>query len=125
MKTIIATGNAPKAVGPYSQATVCGDLIFTSGQLPIDPLTGKVPEGVEAQAHQAIRNLKAVLEEGGSSLANVLKTTVFLKDIADFAAINAIYAEYFPEPYPGRSCYQVAALPAGALFEIEAIAVKD
>ena len=115
--------NAPAAVGPYVHAVKAGETLYTSGQLGLIPETGELPEGVEAQARQALDNLKAVVEAAGLTLANVVKTTVFLADINDFAAINAIYAEYFTGEAPARSCVQVAALPKAALFEIEAIAV--
>lgn len=115
--------NAQAAVGPYVHAVKAGETLYTSGQLGLIPATGELPEGVEAQAKQALENLKAVVEAAGLTLANVVKTTVFLADINDFAAINAIYADYFTGEAPARSCVQVAALPKGALFEIEAIAV--
>ena len=115
--------NAPAAVGPYVHAVKAGETLYTSGQLGLIPATGELPDGVEAQAKQALEILKAVVEAAGLTLANVVKTTVFLADINDFAAINAIYADYFTGEAPARSCVQVAALPKGALFEIEAIAV--
>ncbi|HIU68132.1 MAG TPA: RidA family protein [Candidatus Caccomorpha excrementavium] len=120
----ISAKNAPAAVGPYVHAVLAGDMLFTSGQLGLDPVTGTLPEGVEAQADQAIKNLRAVIEEAGMTLQNVVKTTVFLADINDFAAVNEIYARYFTGEVPARSCVQAAALPKGGLFEIEAIAVK-
>jgi 2-iminobutanoate/2-iminopropanoate deaminase len=121
----IKTGAAPAAIGPYSQAIAEGTLLFTSGQLPIDPGTGALRNGdIGSAARQALDNLRAVLEAGGSSLGAVLKTTVFLSDIANFQAFNAVYAAYFEEPFPARSCVQVGALPKGALVEIEAIAVR-
>ena len=123
-RTTINAQNAPAAVGPYVHAVMTGDIVFTSGQLGLIPETGVLVEGVEAQAEQAIKNLAAVLEAAGMTLANVVKTTVFLADINDFAAINAIYAKYFTGEAPARSCVQAAALPKGGLFEIEAIAVK-
>ena len=123
-RTTINAQNAPAAVGPYVHAVMAGDIVFTSGQLGLIPETGVLAEGVEAQAEQAIKNLAAVLEAAGMTLANVVKTTVFLADINDFAAINAIYANYFTGDAPARSCVQAAALPKGGLFEIEAIAVK-
>ncbi|NJB69097.1 2-iminobutanoate/2-iminopropanoate deaminase [Desulfobaculum xiamenense] len=122
MASIINTPNAPAAIGPYSQATVAGNLIFTSGQLPIDPATGEMPEGIAAQAKQSLENVKAILEAGGASLSNVVKTTVFLSDMANFAAMNEVYAAYFGTPFPARSCFQVARLPKDALVEIEVIA---
>lgn len=120
----ISAKNTPAAVGPYVHAVLAGDMLFTSGQLGLDPVTGALPEGVEAQADQAIKNLRAVIEEAGMTLQNVVKTTVFLADINDFAAVNEIYARYFTGEVPARSCVQAAALPKGGLFEIEAIAVK-
>ena len=122
-KTITAP-NAPAAVGPYCHAKLAGNTLYTSGQLGLVPATGELPAGVEAQARQALDNLSAVLAAAGMSCADVVKTTVFLADINDFAAINAIYAEYFTGEAPARSCVQVAALPKGALFEVEAVAVK-
>lgn len=124
MNKTITAQNAPAAVGPYCHAKLCGNTLYTSGQLGLAPATGELPEGVEAQAAQALDNLKAVLEAADMTLADVVKTTVFLADMGDFAAINAIYANYFTGEAPARSCVQVAALPKGALFEIEAIAVK-
>ena len=120
---VIATKNAPAAVGPYSQAIDCGDTEYCSGQIPLDPQTGAVVEGgLEAQAHQMFRNVKAVLAEAGLGLENVVKTTVFMTDLGQFGALNAIYAEYFAEPYPARSCVEVSALPKGVLVECEVIA---
>ena len=121
----IAAQNAPAAVGPYVHAVKVGDFVFTSGQLGLDPVTGTLPEGVEAQADQAIRNIQEVLKAAGLTLADVIKTTVFLADMNDFATINAIYAKYFTGETPARSCVQAAALPKGGLFEIEVIAVKQ
>ncbi len=122
-KTITAP-NAPAAVGPYCHAKLAGNTLYTSGQLGLIPATGELPQGVEAQAAQALDNLKAVLAAAGMDCGDVVKTTVFLADMGDFAAVNAIYAQYFPGEAPARSCVQVAALPKGALFEIEAVAVK-
>lgn len=120
---VIATKNAPAAVGPYSQAIDCGDTVYCSGQIPLDPQTGAVVEGgLEAQAHQMFRNVKAVLAEAGLGLENVVKTTVFMTDLGQFGALNAIYAGYFAEPYPARSCVEVSALPKGVLVECEVIA---
>ena len=120
---VIATKNAPAAVGPYSQAIDCGDTVYCSGQIPLDPQTGAVVEGgLEAQTHQMFRNVKAVLAEAGLGLENVVKTTVFMTDLGQFGALNAIYAEYFAEPYPARSCVEVSALPKGVLVECEVIA---
>lgn len=122
---VICTKNAPAAVGPYSQAIDCGDLVFLSGQIPLVPETGLVADGgLEAQAHQMFANIKAVLAEAGMSLSNVVKTTVFLTDLSQFAAFNAIYAEYFKAPYPARSCVEVSALPKDVLVECELIAKR-
>lgn len=117
----ISTNNAPAAIGPYSQAIKVGNLLFTSGQIPINPATGEIPEGVEAQAEQALTNVKNLIEAAGASIDNVVKTTVFIKDMNDFAAINAIYAKYFTEPFPARSCVEVARLPKDVLLEVETI----
>ncbi len=124
MKKSINATNAPAAVGPYVHAVEAGEMIFTSGQLGLDPVTGELPEGVEAQTHQSLKNLGAVLEAAGSDFDHVVKTTVFLDNIGDFAAVNAIYAEYFNGEVPARSCVEDAKLPKGGLIEIEAIAVK-
>ena len=122
---VICTKNAPAAVGPYSQAIDCGDLVFLSGQIPLVPETGLVADGrLEAQAHQMFANIQAVLAEAGMSLPNVVKTTVFMTDLSQFAAFNAIYAEYFKAPYPARSCVEVSALPKGVLVECELIAKR-
>ncbi|MBS1408281.1 MAG: RidA family protein [Oscillospiraceae bacterium] len=122
---VICTKNAPAAVGPYSQAIDCGDLVFLSGQIPLVPETGLVADGgLEAQAHQMFANIQAVLAEAGMSLSNVVKTTVFMTDLSQFAAFNAIYAEYFKAPYPARSCVEVSALPKGVLVECELIAKR-
>jgi 2-iminobutanoate/2-iminopropanoate deaminase len=122
-RIVIATETAAPAVGPYAQATRVGDLVFASGQLPIDPQTGSFPEGIEAQTRRSLANLAAVLEAGGASLASVAKTTVFLKDMNDFAAMNAVYAEHFSGAAPARSTVEVARLPRDALVEVEAIAL--
>ena len=124
MNQTITAPNAPAAVGPYCHAKLAGNTLYTSGQLGLIPATGELPQGVEAQATQALDNLMAVLSAAGMEAADVVKTTVFLADMNDFAAINAIYAKYFSGEAPARSCVQVAALPKGALFEIEAVAVK-
>lgn len=122
-RTIIATPHAPAAIGPYSQAVSTGALIYTSGQLGLDPATGKLADGVEAQARQVMANLAAVLAAAGSSLDQVVKTTIFLQNMADFAAVNAIYGAAFSAAPPARSTVQVAGLPLGGLVEIEAIAL--
>ena len=124
MKKVIASPLAPKAVGPYSQAIAHDATLYISGQLPIDGATGVMAEGIEAQTHQALKNLGYILNEAGYSYDDVAKTTVLLASISDFAAMNAIYAEYFQGEKPARICYQVAALPMGALVEIDCIAIK-
>ncbi len=124
MKEIIVAENAPAAIGPYSHAVVINDMVFTSGQLGLIPETGKLPEGVEAQTEQALINLRNVLKASGTDMEHVLKTTVFVQDLADFAKVNAIYAKFFATNPPARSCVQVAKLPAGGLVEIEAVAAK-
>lgn len=124
MKKIIASPAAPKAVGPYSQAVETGGTLYVSGQLPVDAATGRMPEGIEAQTRQSLQNLGHILREAGYDYANVVKTTVLLSSIGDFAAMNGIYAEFFTAEMPARVCYEVAALPMGALVEIDAVAVK-
>lgn len=124
MKKVIASPLAPKAVGPYSQAIAHDNTLYISGQLPIDGATGKMAEGIEAQTRQSLANLGHILNEAGYSYDNVAKTTVLLADIADFGAMNAVYAEYFTGDKPARICYQVAALPMGALVEIDCVAIK-
>ncbi len=124
MKKIISANNAPAAIGPYNHAVVAGNMVFTSGQIGLVPETGKLAEGgVEAQAVQALKNLEAVLVASGSSMADVVKTTVFVKDMNDFAKVNKIYGEAFGDNFPARSCVEVAKLPAGALVEVEAIGI--
>jgi 2-iminobutanoate/2-iminopropanoate deaminase len=118
----ISTGGAPGAIGPYSQAIQSGDMLFCSGQLGLDPATGELADGVVAQADRALRNLQSVLDAGGLSFDDVVKTTVFLADIGDFAAVNEVYARFMPDPPPARSTFQVAALPKNGRVEIEAIA---
>ena len=125
MKKIIASPHAPKAVGPYSQAVEAGGALYVSGQLPIDGATQKMAEGIEAQTRQSLTNLRHILEEAGYTLGDVAKTTVLLQDIGDFAAMNAVYAGFFTSGMPARVCYQVAALPMGALVEIDAVAAKS
>ena len=121
----ISTKNAPAAIGPYRQAIEAGGMVFASGQLPINPATGAFPEGgIKEQTRQSILNAEAILKEAGCSLANVVKTTVLLADIADFAAMNEVYASFFSEPFPARSAFAVRDLPKGALVEIEMIAAK-
>lgn len=125
MKEQINTANAPAAVGPFSQAVKAGDMIFVSGQLPIDPATGLFAgDDIVSQARQSLDNVAAVLKEAGYDMADVVKTTVLLKNMDDFAVMNGIYAEYFTEPYPARAAFEVVRLPKDALIEVEAIAVK-
>lgn len=118
----IKTTKAPGAIGPYSQAIEVNGLVYTSGQIGIDPATGAIVEGVEAQAHQVCKNLTELLKAAGTSMDNVVKTTVFIKDMNDFGTVNGIYAQYFTEPYPARSCVEVARLPKDVKLEIEAVA---
>lgn len=124
MKRIIASPDAPKAIGPYSQAIELNGTLYVSGQLPVDPATGAMPEGIEAQTRASLKNVGAILKAAGLGYENVVKTTVLLADIADFAAMNAVYAEFFPSDAPARVCYQVAALPKAARVEIDAVAGK-
>ena len=122
-KTVISTSNAPGAIGPYSQGWTVGDLVYTSGQIPVDPASGEVPAGIAAQAEQSCKNVAAILEAAGTTLEGVVKTTCFLADMGDFAAFNEVYAKYFTSK-PARSCVAVKDLPKGVLCEIEAVAVK-
>ena len=122
--TYVSTPNAPAALGPYSQAVDTGSTVYCSGQLGLDPATGNLADGVQAQTHQALKNLQAVLNKAGLSLDNVVKTTVFVQDLADFGTVNEIYGTYFHGGFPARSCVQIAALPKNALVEIECIAVR-
>ena len=122
MKNVIATDKAPAAIGPYSQAIRVGNLVYTSGVIPVDPATGAIAEGSAAQAEQALMNLTNLLEAAGTDASKVVKTTVFIKEMNDFGAINEVYAKYFPEPYPARSCVEVARLPKDVMLEIECIA---
>lgn len=124
MKNVIATDKAPAAIGPYSQAIEVNGMVYTSGIIPVDPATGAIPEGSVAQAEQAFTNMKNLLAAAGTSAENVIKTTVFIKEMNDFGAINEVYAKYFSEPYPSRSCVEVARLPKDVMLEIEAIATK-
>jgi 2-iminobutanoate/2-iminopropanoate deaminase len=123
MKAIV-TDNAPKAIGAYSQGVDLGNMIFTSGQLPIDPKTGEMPEDVKDQAAQSLKNVKAIVEAAGSDMSKVVKVVIFLQNISDFADVNEVYSTFFEEPYPARSCVEVGNVPKGALLEVEAIAVK-
>ena len=121
MKTV-STEKAPAAIGPYSQAQIVNGLVYTSGQIPVVPETGAIAHGVEAQAHQVFKNIAELLKAAGSDIGKVVKTTVFIKDMSDFGVINGIYGQYFTEPYPARSCVEVARLPKDVLIECEAIA---
>ena len=123
-KKVICAANAPKAVGPYSQAIQAGETLYVSGQLPVNPADGSVAESIEDQTRQSLANLNAILSEAGMGFGNVVKTTVLLDDIKNFAAMNAVYAEYFKADKPARGCYQGAALPKGAKVEIDAVAGK-
>ena len=123
MKQVISTDKAPAAIGPYSQAIEVNGMVYTSGVIPVDPATGNIPEGSAAQAEQAFSNLSNLIAAAGSSMDKVVKTTVFIKEMNDFGAINEVYAKYFPEPYPARSCVEVARLPKDVMLEVEAIAL--
>lgn len=123
-KKSIVTTNAPAAIGPYSQGVDLGDLVLTSGQIPMDPKTGEIPDGIEAQAKQSLTNVKGVIEASGLKMENIVKMTVFLKDMETFGAMNEVYKTFFVEPYPARSAVEVARLPKDVLIEIEAIAKR-
>ena len=126
MKKVISTPKAPAAIGPYSQAIQVGNLIYTSGQIPINPATGQLVEGgIKEQTRQSLNNIQAILQEAGLTMASVVKTTVFMADMADFAEMNSVYAEFFTEPYPARSAVAVKTLPKNALVEIEVVAEKE
>ena len=124
MQKVISTDKAPGAIGPYSQAIEINGMVYTSGVIPVDPATGVVAEGVEAQAEQVFKNICNLVEASGSKVENIIKTTVFIKEMNDFGKINEIYKKYFKEPFPARSCVEVARLPKDVLLEIEAIAYK-
>lgn len=124
MKKIIATNGAPAAIGPYSQAVELNGTLYVSGQLPVDPATGIMPQGIEAQTEQSLKNIGAILEAAGLTYNDVVKTTVLLADMADFGAMNAVYARFFTQDKPARVCFQAAALPKNALVEIDAVAGK-
>lgn len=124
MKKVIATTSAPGAIGPYSQAIDTGSFVYASGQIPLNPETGEIPEGITAQSEQALRNVGAILEAAGLTYANVIKTTVFLRDMDHFAAMNEVYGKVFTEPYPARSAVAVRELPKGVLVEVEVIAAR-
>ncbi len=124
MKKIISTDKAPAAIGPYSQAIEVNGMVYTSGVIPVNPATGEIPEGTVAQANQALSNLKNLLEAAGTNMDKVVKTTVFIKEMDEFATINNVYKDYFTTDFPARSCVEVARLPKDVLLEIEAIAIK-
>lgn len=124
MKNVISTDKAPAAIGPYSQAIEVNGMVYTSGIIPVDPATGNIPEGSKEQAKQALTNLSNLLLAAGTSMDNVIKTTVFIKEMNDFVAINEVYATYFTGAFPARSCVEVARLPKDVMLEIEAIATK-
>ena len=125
MKQVLHTEKAPAAIGPYAQGWKVGDMVYTAGQLGIDMETGKLAEGVEAQTRASMRNVGEILKAAGASYGDVVKTTIFVKDLADFKTVNTVYAEFFDGVYPARSCVQVAALPMGGLVEIEALAMVE
>ena len=125
MKQVLHTEKAPAAIGPYAQGWKVGDMVYTSGQLGIDMETGKLAEGVKAQARASMRNVGEILKAAGASYGDVVKATIFVKDLADFKTVNTVYAEFFDGVYPARSCVQVAALPMGGLVEIEAVAMVE
>jgi 2-iminobutanoate/2-iminopropanoate deaminase len=124
MQKVVSTDKAPSAIGPYSQAIEINNMVYTSGVIPVDPATGVIADGVEAQANQAFKNLCNLVEASGSKVENIVKTTVFIKEMNDFGKINEIYKNYFKEPFPARSCVEVARLPKDVLLEVEAIAFK-
>ena len=124
MKKVVFSEKAPAAIGPYSQAILVNGTLYISGQIPVNPADGSVPQDIAAQAHQSLKNIGAILKEAGLGYENVVKTTVLLADIADFKAVNEVYAQYFTAQQPARACFQVAALPLGVKLEVEAIAVR-
>ncbi len=125
MKEVVSTPAAPAALGPYSQAVDAGAFVFVSGQVPVNPSTGEIPVAAAAQAEQAFSNVRAILEAAGPGMDAIVKTTVFLSDLADFPTINDVYAKFFSKPFPARSCVQAAAIPKGARLEVEAIAARQ
>lgn len=124
MKKVISTSNAPAAIGPYSQAIEVNGFVYASGQVPFIPATGEIPEGIEAQAKQALTNVKSIMEAAGLTMDNIVKTTVFIKDMNDFAKVNEVYATFFTGDFPARSCVEVARLPKDVLIEVEVIAAR-
>lgn len=125
MKSVIVTDKAPAAIGPYSQAIAVNGMLYTSGQLPVDPATGTMSGSIEEQTEQSMKNIMAILEEAGLGAKNIVKTTVFIKNMQEFSKMNGVYEKFFQEGYPARSCVEVARLPKDALVEIEAVAVLD
>jgi 2-iminobutanoate/2-iminopropanoate deaminase len=124
-RKVISTKKAPGAIGPYSQGIKIANLVYTSGQIPVNAVTGEVPEGIEAQARQSLENVKAVLEAGGSCMKNAVKLLIFIKDMNDFVKVNEVYSQFFTENYPARSCVEAARLPKDVLIEIEAIGIVE
>ena len=120
----VSTDSAPAAIGPYSQAVECNGMLFVSGQLPIDPVTGQMPSGAAAQAEQSLRNIRSIADAAGYSMSDCVRLTVYLSDLSTFSEVNEVYSEFFTEPYPARSCIEVSAVPKGALLEIDAILVQ-
>lgn len=121
----VSTGSAPAAIGPYSQAVECNGAVFVSGQLPVDPMTGEMPDTPAEQARRALENVRAIVESSGCTMADCVKVTIYLTDLSAFAHVNEVYKEFFAEPYPARSCIEVSAVPKGAMLEIDAIAIRS
>ena len=121
----VSTGSAPAAIGPYSQAVECNGMVFVSGQLPVDPMTGEMPDTPAEQARRALENVRAIVESSGCTMADCVKVTIYLTDLSAFAQVNEVYKEFFAEPYPARSCIEVSAVPKGAILEIDAIAIRS
>lgn len=121
----VSTGSAPAAIGPYSQAVECNGMVFVSGQLPVDPMTGEMPDTPAEQARRALENVRAIVESSGCTMADCVKVTIYLTDLSAFAQVNEVYKEFFAEPYPARSCIEVSAVPKGAMLEIDAIAIRS
>lgn len=121
----VSTGSAPAAIGPYSQAVECNGAVFVSGQLPVDPMTGEMPDTPAEQARRALENVRAIVESSGCTMADCVKVTIYLTDLSAFAQVNEVYKEFFAEPYPARSCIEVSAVPKGAMLEIDAIAIRS
>ena len=121
----VSTVSAPAAIGPYSQAVECNGMVFVSGQLPVDPMTGEMPDTPAEQARRALENVRAIVESSGCTMADCVKVTIYLIDLSAFAQVNEVYKEFFAEPYPARSCIEVSAVPKGAMLEIDAIAIRS